>query len=276
MTGGNVRTAVWYIMLAAGILGCGGAEHHAKTLTLATTTSTRDSGLLDELVPLFEQQTGIKVKVVAVGSGQALEMGRRGDADLLLTHSPDAEQEFVLAGHGSERLLVMSNDFLLVGPSADPAQVASSNDVLEAIRHISAAAAPFVSRGDDSGTHVKERALWEQAGVSPVGDWYLQAGSGMAQTLRMASEKRGYTLADRGTFLAQRDSLALQIVHEGDPRLRNQYAVITINPEKHPHVNVHAARKFRDFLLSNEAQQTIRLFGVAQYGEPLFFSEKEL
>lgn len=263
------------ILSLLSLASCGKSTEPAKTMTLATTTSTRDSGLLDVLVPMFEKQTSIQVKVVAVGSGQALEMGRRGDADVLLTHAPTAEKAFVAEGHGMERRLAMSNDFVLVGPKFDPANIGEANSITEAFIRIATRMSPFVSRGDESGTHMKEQGIWQMAKISPKGDWYIQAGSGMAQTLRMASEKDAYTLSDRGTFLAQRNDLDLAILFQGDSKLQNQYAVILVNPQKHPHVKLEAARKFADFLKAAEVQDLIGKFGVEKFGEPLFFPQEE-
>ncbi|MEX2560766.1 MAG: substrate-binding domain-containing protein [Pirellulales bacterium] len=261
------------LALLATLIGCSSDEEAAKTITLATTTSVRDTGLLDLLVPGFERQTGIVVLVVAVGSGQALDMGRRGDADVLLTHAPDAEEKFMAEGHGSQRRLVMHNDFVLIGPKLDPAGLSGEESITAALAQLSKSKAPFVSRGDESGTHLKEKEIWEKAGIIPNGGWYIRAGSGMVQTQRMASEKRAYTLSDRGTYLAQRSSLDLAILSQGDPLLRNQYAVIVVNPAKHPHVKAAAARRFADFMLSPETQSSIGRFGADQFGEPLFFPD---
>jgi tungstate transport system substrate-binding protein len=255
-------------------IGCGKSDtpvDESQTITLATTTSTRDSGLLDVLVPLFTEQTGIAVKVVAVGSGQALEMGRRGDADLLLTHAPVAEEAFMSEGFGAERRAVMSNDFVLIGPKSAADQLAKVATIQAALQEIEKTELPFVSRGDESGTHMKETALWQAAGIEPVGEWYIESGSGMAQTLRIANEKQACTLADRGTYLAHRDGLELHIVREGDAVLKNPYAVILIDPKKHPHVQADAARAFADFLTADDTQEVIREFGVDRYEQPLFF-----
>lgn len=267
------RRIVRYCLLILSFLvaGCIHSDEPVTKCTLATTTSTRDTGLLDALVPKFQQQTGIEVKVVAVGSGQALELGRRGDADVLLTHAPNAERQFVAEGHGIERRTVMTNDFVLLGPRSDPANVGQENSIRAAFDRIAKTQSAFVSRGDESGTHQKERAIWRQAEVAPTGDWYIQSGSGMAQTLRMTSEKGAYTLSDRGTFLAQRDHLELLILFEGDSLLRNQYSVIVVNPTKHPHVQAEAARQFANFLLSPEIQAIIGSHGVDKFGEPLFY-----
>lgn len=255
------------------LIGCSQAAKKPEAITLATTTSTRDSGLLDVLVPLFEKKTGIEVQVVAVGSGQALELGRRGDADVLVTHAPQAEEQFMAAGFGESRRELMYNDFVLVGPKSDPANIRSRTSILEAFRQIAGAETPFVSRGDDSGTHMKEQEIWRKAGIDPQGDWYIRAGAGMAEALRMASEKKGYTLGDRGTFLAQRKGLDLIIVAQRDPLLRNQYSVIVLSHEKHPQVNRAAARRLAEFLLSREVQKTIAEFGVDRFGQPLFFPQ---
>lgn len=251
--------------------GCRNTPEPVETITLATTTSTRDSGLLDTLLPVFRRQTGIDVKVVAVGTGQALEMGRRGDADVLLTHAPDAEKQFVADGFGEHRTLVMYNDFVLVGPRDDPANVRDANSVVAAFAQVVDSKSSFVSRGDESGTHMREREIWEHADLTPTGGWYIEAGSGMAQTLRVANEKNAYTLADRGTFLAQRQGLEVVILCEGDSQLHNQYAVIPVNPETHSHVNSKAARRFAEFLTSDETQAMIAKFGIDRFGQPLFF-----
>jgi len=255
------------LVMAATGCGAGPAD---RSITLATTTSAEDSGLLDLLVPRFRERTGIDVKVVAVGSGQALEMGRRGDADLLLTHAPDAERQFVDEGYGIERRPLMYNDFVLVGPKSDPADVAGTSSIVAAFAKIAGSESPFVSRGDGSGTHVKEQHIWQQSEITPAGAWYVRGGSGMALTLRLADEKNAYTLSDRGTFLAQRENLHLAILAQGDPLLKNQYSVMLVNPQRHPHVQLEAARQFAGFLLSPETQTTIGEFGKRRHGEPLF------
>lgn len=251
--------------------GCATPTDADPSLMLATTTSTQDSGLLDVLVPLFTRETGIDVKVVAVGTGQALEIGRRGDADVLLTHAPESEQQFMSEGFGESRREVMYNDFVLVGPKEDPAHVKGESSILAALRKIVEAGAAFVSRGDESGTHLKEKAIWHNAVVAPQGDWYLSAGSGMAATLRIASEKHGYTLTDRATFLAQQKNLDLLILAEGDAMLHNVYAVIVLNPDKHRRVRHHEAQRFADFLVSSQTQELIGKFGADKYGQALFF-----
>lgn len=251
-----------------------GPENPSKSIILATTTSTQDSGLLDALVPAFEKQTGYTVKVIAVGTGAALAMGRKGDADVLLVHDPAAEMSLVASGDVVERRLVMHNDFILVGPADDPAQ-AKDTPILEAFRRIYKAKALFLSRGDDSGTHKKERELWTSSSLSPGGAWYQETGQGMGATLKIASEKGAYTLADRGTYLAMGANLHLVIISEGDPRLYNVYHVMVVNPQKHPLVNVVGARAFAAYLTSPEAQSLIGRFGQERFGQPLFFPDAD-
>jgi tungstate transport system substrate-binding protein len=254
-------------------VGCDRAADVENTFTLATTTSTQDSGLLDVLLPEFREQTGVEVKVVAVGSGQALELGRRGDADLLLTHAPADEKEFMEEGWGEERRPVMHNDFVLVGPGTDPAAVRGETSVVEAFSRVADRETVFVSRGDDSGTHQKELEIWKKAGREPTGKWYIDAGIGMAAALRMADEKRAYTLADRGTFLALQKDVELEILSEHDPLLQNNYSVILVNSRKHPHIRAAAARRFADFLTDPVTKARIADFGVEEFGQPLFFPE---
>ncbi|WP_435007939.1 substrate-binding domain-containing protein [Tundrisphaera lichenicola] len=252
--------------------GCGGGE--TPSVTLATTTSTRDSGLLDVLLPMFRERTGIEVKVVAVGSGQALQLGRKGDADVILSHAPELEERFMAEGFGESRRALMHNDFVLVGPSTDPAQVRGVASIAEAFRRIAERGSSFISRGDDSGTHAKERLVWKSSKIEPNGDWYVRAGSGMAQVLRMADQERAYTLADRATFLSQRDSLELVILGEGDPLLENRYHVIVVNSEAHPGVHVREARLFDEFLRGDEARRAISSFGAGRFGQALFVPDR--
>jgi len=236
-------------------------------LLLASTTSTEDSGLFDVLLPAFiAARPGVTVKVTAVGTGQALELGRRGDADVLLVHAPEAEAAFMAEGHGTGRCPVMYNDFIVAGPPGDPAGVAGGADAVVAFRRIAAVGAPFVSRGDDSGTHRKERALWREAGVDPGGGWYLEIGQGMAESLRMAVERRGYVLTDRATFLDQSGSGDLVVLVEGDDRLFNPYAVIPVAGARHP----GPAREFALWITGPEAQALIAGYGVERFGQPLF------
>jgi tungstate transport system substrate-binding protein len=256
-----VVVAVVLLVLAA----CGSPAE--RSLVLATTTSTQDSGLLDDLLPAFTAATGWAVKPVAVGSGQAIEMGRRGEADVLLVHSPAAERDYVAEGTAGRRLLVMHNDFVLLGPDADPAGVRGTA-VDEAVRRIAAAGAVFVSRGDGSGTHARERSLWEAAGVAPGAPWYQETGQGMGATLRVAAEKGGYTLADRGTYLTQPGGLALLV--EGDPGLLNVYHVIEVTKRAGERVQPEAAAAFADWITGPDAQRRIGEFGREEYGQPLF------
>jgi tungstate transport system substrate-binding protein len=249
------------------------AEDAAKTVILATTTSTQDSGLLDVLLPVFQNETGYFAKTISVGSGQAMAMGRRGEADVLLVHSPADEQKFMEEGFGLHRRLVMHNDFIIVGPAADPAKIKGAKTSKEALKRIGEAGAVFVSRGDNSGTHAKEKGIWKAAGVSPDGQkWYQQTGLGMGETLNVASEKGGYTLTDRATYLALKKarSLALEILVEREPLLLNVYHVIEVNPAKWPKVNAAGAKAFADFVVSAKAQEIIGRFGVDKVGSPLF------
>lgn len=243
-----------------------------KDLILATTTSTQDSGLLDVLVPKFEQQTGYKVKTIAVGTGAALAMGEKGEADVLLVHAPKSEKKLVDSGVGINYQLVMHNDFIIVGPAGDPAGIKGSKTV-DAFKMIADKKATFVSRGDDSGTNKKEKDLWNTAGIKPEGSWYQQSGTGMGATLNIASEKQGYTLTDRATYLAQKKNLKLEILLEGDKSLLNIYHVMQVNPEKFNKVNKDGGKAFADFMVSPETQKVIGEFGKDKYGEPLFFPD---
>jgi len=245
-----------------------------RGIILATTTSTQDSGLLDVLIPMFQRQTGITVKTIAVGSGQALAMGARGEADVLLSHSPDAEKKFMAEGHGSRRRLVMHNDFVVLGPPADPAGIRGVKSAPEAFKLLAAQGRLFVSRSDNSGTHAQEQKLWKAAGLDPAGrGWYLQTGLGMGQTLNVAAEKRGYTLSDRATFLAMQKTLGMAILCQGDPTLLNIYHVIEVDPARFPKVNGPGGTAFAEFMLAPATQETIRTFGVEKYGSPLFFPD---
>lgn len=263
------------LLLAVAVASQGVASQDATPapmgdVILATTTSTADSGLLDALAPLFLAETGYTLKPIAVGSGAALELGEKGEADVLLVHSPAAEVEFMDAGFGTERRTVMFNDFIIVGPEADPAGIADAATAAEAMAAIAAGEARFVSRGDDSGTHALEKRLWQAAGITPEGSWYTEAGTGMGDTLNIASERNGYTVTDRGTYLSLRGRLALVPLQEGDPALLNVYHVILVNPENGPAVDTAAGQAFLDFLLAPRAQDFIGEFGVEEFGEPLF------
>lgn len=260
------------------LAGCGGSNSAGSSqsgaaqkgsLILATTTSTQDSGLLDDLLPAFTKDTGWKVKTLAVGSGQALELGRRGEADVLLVHSPAAETKFMAEGKAGQRRLVMHNDFVIVGPADDPAGVKGMGSV-EAMKKIAAAQAVFISRGDDSGTNAKEKDLWSKAAITPKGAWYQSTGQGMGATLRVADQKGGYTLSDRATYLAQRDTLKLQILSAGDPGLLNVYHVIEMTTKAGSRVRPDAAKAFADWTISPAVQQRIGEFGKAKFGQSLF------
>ncbi len=239
-------------------------------LILATTTSTQDSGLLDVLIPLFEQKTGFVVQVVAVGTGAALKMGEEGNADVLLVHAPSSEKTFMDNGFGSERYLVMHNDFIIVGPAADPAGIKSATSAVDAMTRIATMQSLFESRGDDSGTNKAELALWKKAGITPEGAWYEETGQGMGATLTIASEKGAYTLTDRATYLANKDTYNLEILSEGDNALLNVYHVIVVNPEKWPKINLDGAKAFAAFMIDPETQAVIAQFGVDKFGQPLF------
>ncbi|QGP92060.1 Tungstate-binding protein TupA [Neomoorella glycerini] len=246
-----------------------------KDLILATTTSTMDSGLLDVLIPMFEKKTGYTVKPNAVGTGQALAMGDKGNADVLLVHAPEAEMELVKKGTAINRQLVMHNDFIIVGPPGDPAGIKGAKKAVDALKQIAARQAIFVSRGDDSGTHKMEKSLWQAANIKPQGKWYQEAGSGMGQTLNIASEKGGYTLTDRATYLSLKKNLKLDIMVEGEKALLNIYHVMQVNPDKFPGmaINSEGARAFVDFMVAPETQQVIGNFGKDKFGQSLFFPD---
>jgi tungstate transport system substrate-binding protein len=248
------------------------AQPTTPELILATTTSTQDSGLLDVLVPDFQRQSGYVVKTVSVGTGQAMALGERGEADVLLVHAPDSEKKWMEAGHGVDRKLVMYNDFIVVGPPGDPISIAGTGTAVEAMQKIAANGATFVSRGDNSGTHQLELKLWKDAGFDPKGQpWYQEAGQGMGAVLTIANEKEAYTIADRGTYLARKATLDLVVLAEGYQSFLNVYHVLVVNPEKGSHVNVEGARAFADFMVAPSTQQTIATFGVEKFGQPLFF-----
>ncbi len=250
------------------------AQPKQKNIILATTTSTQDSGLLDILIPIFEKETGYFVKTIAVGSGQAMAMGQKGEADVMLVHSPDAEKKFVEEGYGVNRRLVMHNDFIIVGPGTDPAKIKGVKSSADALNKIALANALFVSRGDNSGTHAKEKTLWKKADITPAGQkWYQETGLGMGQTLNVTAEKKGYTLADRGTYLAIKKNLGLEILVEGDAALLNIYHVIEVNSAKWPKANARGAKMFADFMVSKKTQAIIKTFGVDKFGSPLFFPD---
>lgn len=248
------------------------AQPAVKDVILATTTSTQDSGLLDVLIPAFEKKTGYKVKTISVGTGQALAMGEKGEADVLLVHAPDAEKKVVETGAAVNRRMVMHNDFVLVGPAADTAGIKGKKAV-EALKLVASNKALFISRGDDSGTHKLEKSLWKQAGITPDAAWYQEAGAGMGQTLKIADEKKAYTIADRATYLAHQKNITTLVLVEGDAKLLNIYHVMEVNKEKFAKVNKDGAKAFSDFLLSAEAQDLIGNFGKDKYGQALFFAD---
>ncbi|WP_043931513.1 substrate-binding domain-containing protein [Bacillus sp. EB01] len=274
----HIIMALFLLFLAA----CGSSDKTAgankdepKELILATTTSTQDSGLLDELLPIFEEKYNAKVKTIAVGTGHALEMGKQGEADVLLTHAPASEQELVDAGDVTNYKRVMYNDFIVVGPKSDPAGV-KGLPTADAFKKLFDSKAIFVSRGDDSGTHKKELGIWGSLGITPAGDNYVSTGQGMGPTLQIASEKQGYTLTDRATFLAQEKNLKdVAIIVEGDKDLQNIYHVMQVNPEKNNKINSEGAKQFVEFMIADETQNTIEEFGKEEYGQSLFFKYTE-
>lgn len=270
----NIGFLLAALALTAFVAAPATAAPKARNIILATTTSTQDSGLLDELIPVFQMNTGYFVKTISVGSGQAMKMGEKGEADVLLVHSPDAEIKFVADGFGVNRRLVMHNDFIVLGPAADPAKIKGAKTTRDAMKKIAAAGALFLSRGDNSGTHALEKKLWKGAGVNPEGQkWYQQTGLGMGQTLSVAAEKGGYTIADRGTFFSLKKNLGLNILVAGDASLLNIYHVIEVNPARWPKVNAAGSKAFADFMVSKKAQAIIKTFGVKKFGGALFFPD---
>lgn len=250
------------------------AKPSNSDLILATTTSTQDSGLLDVLVPMFEKATGYKVKTIAVGSGQAMTMGQRGEADVLLVHAPDSEKKFMADGFGVNRQLVMHNDFVIVGVPDDPAKLKGTKTAVDAFKKLAEAKVLFISRGDNSGTYQWEAKLWKSTGIDPKGQsWYQETGQGMGATLNVGAEKKGYVLTDRGTYLALKSKLGLDILVEGDQALLNIYHAMQVNPARFPEVNADGGRAFVEFMVSKEAQSTIEKFGVDRFGQPLFFPD---
>ena len=244
-----------------------------QSVILSTTTSTQDSGLLDVLVPLFEKKTGYTVKTISVGTGQALALGAKGEADVCLVHAPDSEKKYVADGLLLNRRLVMHNDFIIVGPAEDPGKIKGLASAVDALKRIAEAKATFVSRGDNSGTHQLEKKLWAEAKIQPSGAWYLEAGQGMGATLGIASEKRAYAVTDRGTFLAFQKRVQLVNLVEKDRILLNIYSVLEANAAKFPRVNAAGGKAFADFMVSKEVQDIVRTFGVEKFGEPLFFPD---
>jgi len=247
-----------------------GAEVTQRTVILSTTTSTQDSGLLDVLIPLFEKQTGYSVKTISVGTGQALALAAKGDADVALVHAPSLEKQYVAEGKLLNRRLVMYNDFVIIGPKEDPAKARLAKSAVGALKAIEQAKASFVSRGDNSGKHVLEKALWKSAGVEPNGAWYIEAGQGMGATLGIANERNAYTITDRGTYLALGKRVSLPILIEGDKALLNIYSVMEVNPANGPRINSAGGKAFADFMVAPQTQNVIRSFGVEKFGQSLF------
>lgn len=263
------------IVLVLALGACAPAAPSNPNLILATTTSTQDSGLLDVLIPLFEAESGYRIQTVAVGSGQAMKMGEEGNADVLLVHSPAAEKQFMADGFGKDRALVMHNDFVIVGPADDPAKIKGLS-AADAFKAVAAAESTFVARADESGTSTKELGIWKNAELDPAGTkpaWYTETGQGMGATLTITSEKSGYTLTDRATFLANKANLQLEILAEGDKSLLNVYHVITVNNEKWPKVNYAGALAFIEFITASSTQKIIAQFGMDKYGQPLFYPD---
>ena len=263
---------MWWVLLSALFLTMlpASASAQRSPVILSTTTSTQDSGLLDVLVPLFEQKTGYTVKTIAVGTGQALALAARGEADVVLAHAPSLEKKYVADGRMLDRRLVMYNDFVIIGPADDPAKIKGMKKAADAMKAIASTGSRFVSRGDNSGTHVLEKSLWKLAGVEPQGAWYLEAGQGMGATLGIADDRKAYTLTDRGTYLAFQKRVRLPILVEGDKPLLNIYSVMRVNPSNGPRINSAGGAAFAEFVLSPETQAVVKTFGVEKYGQPLF------
>jgi tungstate transport system substrate-binding protein len=259
------------LLVAALLLALPGAAWaQSSTVILSTTTSTQDSGLLDVLVPMFEKKTGLTVKTISVGTGQALALAARGEADVALVHAPSLERKYVEEGKMQNRRLVMYNDFVIIGPEDDPAKIKGMPKAVDALKRIAETQSRFVSRGDKSGTHVLELGLWKQAGVEPKGAWYIESGQGMGQTLGIANDRRAYTITDRGTWLAFQKRISLPILVEKDKPLLNIYSVMEINPANGPRVNTAGGKAFEDFMVAAETQAVIKTFGVEKFGQPLF------
>ena len=257
------------VVLGALLAFASGAPAQSSVVILSTTTSTQDSGLLDVLVPMFEKKTGLTVKTISVGTGQALALAVRGEADVTLAHAPGVEQKYVADGKMRNRRLVMYNDFVIVGPAGDPAGLKGSKAV-DALRKLAQAQTRFVSRGDKSGTHTLELTLWKQAGIEPKGAWYIESGQGMGAALGIANDRQAYTMSDRGTWLAFGKRVDLPILVQGDKPLLNVYSVMEVNPANGPRVNAAGGKAFADFMLAAETQAVIKTFGVDKYGQPLF------
>lgn len=266
-------TVCFFSLLALGLLLlplAHGAESVRRNVILSTTTSTQDSGLLDVLIPLFEKQTGFSVKTVSVGTGQALALAAKGDADVALVHAPSLEKQYVADAKLLNRRLVMYNDFVIIGPKEDPAKIKSVKTALAALKLIEQSKSRFVSRGDNSGTHNLEKSLWKEAGIQPQGDWYIETGQGMGATLGIANERDAYTITDRGTLLALGKRVNLPILIEGDKALLNIYSVMEVNPANGPRINAAGGKAFADFMVAPQTQNVIKNFGVEKFGQSLF------
>lgn len=268
----KILKALSLIVVVITILSLIACQKKERSMVLATTTSTQDSGLLDYLLPKFESDTGIKVKVVAKGTGEALEIGKRGDADCLLVHAKEQELKFLSDGFGIKRDEVMYNDFIIVGPKDDPAKIKEKapNDAIEAFKQISSNQATFISRGDNSGTNTKEISIWKASKIDPKGNWYVSSGKGMGAVLQMADEKKAYTLTDRATYLSMKDKLSLQIVTEKNSNLYNQYSIIKLNPKNNKNIKEKEADEFTNWMLSDKGQKIISEFGKDKFGISLF------
>lgn len=245
-------------------------EAASKSVILSTTTSTQDSGLLDVLVPLFEKKNGTRVKSISVGTGQALALAAKGEADVALVHAPSLEKKYVAEGKLTNRRLVMYNDFIILGPANDPAKIKSTKSSAEAMKRVAASASRFVSRGDNSGTHNLEKSLWKNAGIQPKGEWYIESGQGMGATLGIANDRNAYTISDRATYLAFRKRVTLAVLLESDKPLLNIYSVMEVNPANGPRINTVGGKAFADFMVAPETQAVIKTFGVEKFGQPLF------
>ena len=270
---GRLLLLITLVALVAGLLApvsSQSAETKSRSVILSTTTSTQDSGLLDVLVPLFEKRSGYSIKTISVGTGQSLALASKGDADVALVHAPSLEKKYVAEGKLRNRRLVMYNDFVIVGPKNDPAKIGSLKSAVAAMKAIERAKALFVSRGDNSGTHNLENSLWKHAGIQPRGSWYIESGQGMGATLGIAQERSAYALTDRGTYLALQKRVTLPILVQGDRTLLNIYSVIQVNPANGPRVNDAGGKAFADFMVSSEAQNLIKNFGVEKFGQALF------
>jgi len=268
----TLLAALAFVLAAPSDLPAG--EAASKNIILSTTTSTQDSGLLDVLVPLFEKKSGYSVKTVSVGTGQALELAAKGEADVALVHAPSLEKKYVADGKLLNRRLVMYNDFIILGPTNDPAKIKSTKSSvkssIDAMKRIATSASRFVSRGDNSGTHNLEKSLWRSAGIQPKGEWYIESGQGMGATLGIANDRNAYTISDRATYLAYRKRLILAVLIEGDKPLLNIYSVMEVNPANGPRINVIGGKAFADFMVAPETQTVIKSFGLEKFAQPLF------